>query len=97
MTALHKDPSDGPESVSTTCCKIGERHKKYPWFHVKHFLNGPNEVMLAPKRAAARLVSDQESYEWIHDCVIQNKMVDYQFYPTVSWLDYYRMTINDYQ
>ncbi len=29
-------------------------------------------------------------------CLIQNKMVEYQFYPPVSWLDYH-LTIDDYQ
>ncbi len=53
--------------------------------------------MLAPKGAEVMLVSDREHCERIRDCLIQNKMVDYQFYPPVSWLDYYRMTIDDYQ
>ncbi len=53
--------------------------------------------MLAPNRAEAMLVSDRDCCEWIRDCLIQNKMVDYQLYPPVSWLDYYHLTIDDYQ
>ncbi len=53
--------------------------------------------MCTPKWANAMLLSDREHCEWIRDCLIQNNMVDYQFYPPVSWLDYYCMTIDNYQ
>ncbi len=75
----------------------GAKCKAYSWYHVNQYLTCWDDAMCVPKCTDAMQMPIGEYCGRIRLCLLQNNMMDYQYYPPVCWLDYYQFTIDDYQ
>ncbi len=97
-TRLEKESRQFQSSDETGSSTLSASNMKYPFSHVRRYLRVKDESQRAPTRANADLVSPRERCEWIRDVLTANNFdVDYRYHPPCSWLDYYKIPLEEYQ